>query len=65
MVAEGDKVEVVRQNLIFAQSPVNLRSHANLTQLTGNGLFSGSLAFFVRGGIDKQKVILYVLLVQR
>ena len=35
------------------------------TQLTGNGLFSGSLAFFVRGGIDKQKVILYVLLVQR
>ena len=65
MVTEGDEVQVVGENLLLAQCLVDLRSHAHLAQLAGDGLLGGGLLIlFVLGG-DEQQVILHVLLIER
>ena len=65
VVTEGDEVQVVGENLLLAQCLVDLRSHAHLAQLAGDGLLGGGLLIlFVLGG-DEQQVILHVLLIER
>ena len=65
VVTKGHEVEVVGQDLILGKLGVDIRRHAHLAQLAGYGLLGCGLAFFIRGGVDEEEIVLHVLLIQR
>lgn len=63
VVAEGYEVEVAGENRVLVQRLVQVRGHAHLAQLAGDGLLGGGDGILGGFGVDKPQVVLHVLLV--